>query len=189
MAGLGSMGLRQALANPQHSPALRRRLSPAQARLVACLADLVIPRTDTPGAIDAGVPEFMHTVLERWCTDTEFSVFAEGLSWLERAAGERYGGAFARCAEAEQTVLLHEAEVQARDWHRAHPEKVSADSLIGKTPIDEHIPFFTRLKELVTVGYYTSELAAQAVLVYLPIPMRYTGEASLADSAGKPYVW
>jgi hypothetical protein len=36
-----------------------RTLSPSEMDLVARLTDLVIPRTDTPGASDAGVPEFI----------------------------------------------------------------------------------------------------------------------------------
>ena len=189
VAGLSSAGLRQALASPTHTPRRRRRITADHAQLVTTLAELIIPRTDSPGAIDADVPGFMRAVLERWYTDTEFMVFIEGLASLDREAVQHHGCTFVHCLETQQIAVLQTSETKARDWHRAHPEIVSADSLIGKTPIDEHTPFFTRLKELVTVGYYTSEIGAQASMVYLPIPMRYSGEASLAESAGKAYVW
>ncbi len=45
------------------------------------------------------------------------------------------------------------------------------------------------LDELVVVGYYTSAVAAQSEMVYLPIPNAYRGEATLADSDGKQYIW
>lgn len=171
------------------APRPHRRLADTHQALLPVLAELIIPRTDTPGAIEAGVPAFMHEVLTTWLTDTEFAVFTEGLAWLDREAQTRHGRAFIRCTETEHVALLETTEVQARDWHRAHPVPVTTDSVTGKAPIDERTPFFTRLKEIVSVGYFTSEVATNATMVYLPIPMRYTGEASLAESGGKPYAW
>jgi hypothetical protein len=41
----------------------RRVLSPEEMKKVATLVDLIIPRTDTPGASDARVPEFIDRKL------------------------------------------------------------------------------------------------------------------------------
>ena len=36
-------------------------------------------------------------------------------------------------------------------------------------------PFFLRLKELTTTGYFTSEIGATKALAYLPVPGRFDG--------------
>jgi hypothetical protein len=43
------------------------------------------------------------------------------------------------------------------------------------------LPFYVKLKELTVLGYYTSELAAQSELVYLPVPGRYDGDFLFAE--------
>lgn len=193
LGGLSASGLANALAGKvdvaRSTRTVRRTLTREQLAMINTLSDLVIPRTDTPGAVDAGVPEFLEHIVSSWYTDTEFAVFVDGLAWLGRAARERFGRGYVACSAGEQTRLLEEMEVQARDYHRAHPAKVTTDSVMGKGAIDQHAPFFTKLKELVVVGYYTSELAATTEIIYLPVPMKYAGEATLAESGGKQYIW
>lgn len=157
--------------------------------MIAPLCDLVIPRTDTPGAVDVGVPAFVREVIANWLTDTEFSVFTQGLRALDGQAHKHYTRAFIQCSHAQQTALLTQAQARAHDYHRAHPAPATSDSLIDKTPLDPNTPFFTRLRELITVGYQTSETVVRTRMVYLPVPNRYEGEASIALSGGKQYAW
>ena len=42
-------------------------------------------------------------------------------------------------------------------------------------------PFFHKLKELVVVGYYTSEIGATQELRYDPMPMEYKGDIPLTE--------
>lgn len=188
LGGISASGLVRALTQAStEPPAVPRHLSEAQRAQIAVLAELVIPRTDTPGAIDAGVPAFIEQILTRWYTDTEYRIFMQGLDTLEQQALQRFGNAYAACSEAQQNLLLAEQEVHARDQQRLHPPPQA--SAADKPLIDQEAPFFSKLKELVVVGYYTSEVAAQSEMVYLPIPNAYRGEATLADSDGKQYIW
>ena len=56
----------------------------SEASLVAFLADTLIPRTDTPGAIDAGVPQLMDQLYREWASVSTPRV--QALQELEAAA-------------------------------------------------------------------------------------------------------
>ena len=71
---------------PRCKPA--RRSTPAQLALVGELAETILPRTDTPGALDAGVPAFIDRMLATWDTAEERDRFIRGLGEIEtRLAG------------------------------------------------------------------------------------------------------
>src|SRR5579859_5488780 len=56
-------------------------LTPAQMDWVSELADLIIPRSDTPGASDAGVPAFIDRTLAR--ESRKKTRFLEGMTQLD----------------------------------------------------------------------------------------------------------
>ena len=188
LGGISASGLVRALsARDEAAPPPSRSLSAAQRALIAALAEQVIPRTDTPGALDAGVPAFIEQIVASWYTDTEYRIFLQGLDSLEQQAVQQFGQPYVALPAAQQDALLAAQESQAFAERRAHPP--AEGSPADKPQIDEQAPFFIKLKELVVVGYYTSETAAQTEMVYLPIPNGYRGEASLAESDGKQYIW
>jgi hypothetical protein len=58
-----------------------RTLTPAEMKLLGRLSDIIIPRTDTPGASDAGVPE---TIDRRLAASPDLAAsFRRGLSLLD----------------------------------------------------------------------------------------------------------
>ena len=56
------------------------RLSEAQLKMIEILTELIIPETDTPGAIAAGVPAFIHQIVVDWYTESERAIFLGGLA-------------------------------------------------------------------------------------------------------------
>jgi hypothetical protein len=62
------------------APYQPRTLTPSEMEFAAILCDLIIPRTDTPGASDAGVPEFID---RRLSASPDLAVrFRRGLALL-----------------------------------------------------------------------------------------------------------
>lgn len=138
------------------------------------LAELIIPETDTPGAIAAGVPDFIELMVSDWYTDTERKVFFTGLQELGEHCQKNYNKEFNDCS--------HEEQVGALQWSEQESKKYSAkpSSPLSRA-IDEDSPFFTKIKELTVLGYYTSEVGAKQELRYNPMPMKYDGDLNFSD--------
>lgn len=131
-------------------------LAPVQRRLLAALAEHIIPQTDTPGAIAAGVPEFIELMLARGFTTADRERFLAGLAALERSSREQSGLAFLSLPVADQVSLLETLEESGK---------------AAATPEDPG--FFQVLKELTLIGYYTSEAGATLEARYVPMAGRY----------------
>ncbi len=123
------------------------------------VAETIIPRTDTPGAKDAEVGQFM-TVFVRDCyTPEQQKVFHQGLPQLNARAKQGYGSEFGALSEEHRLELVRTLDSEAK--------KVAA---AGGEP-----HYFTLLKQLTLFGFFTSEVGGTQVLRYMAIPGRYDG--------------
>lgn len=155
-------------------------LSSAQAETVATIADLIIPATDTPGARGAGVHEFVDLMLAEWMTPAERDHFLEGLSDVDRLARRRYRSDFVECSEEEQVELLTRLEKKAlKEQEKRRKAAGKRSRKAGKKKSveteEEPKPFFSHMKELTVVGYYTSEIGASEELNYVIVFDEYQG--------------
>ena len=150
------------------SSAANTCLDEGQRKLCTVLAELIIPTTDTPGAITAGVPAFVEMMVCDWYTATERKIFLNGLNALNKDCNDRHSVGFLEVSEKQQIMALRRQENLAAGYEA--PEDATS-FLIPKE--DEHAPFFDKLKELVVIGYYNSEVGAKQELIYNPMPMEY----------------
>src|ERR1700730_9968683 len=163
-----------------HVPAAHSALSAAQRSMTEQLAELIIPRTDTPGAIDAGVPVFIDQIVSGWYTAVERRIFLDGLADLDASCMREWGKPFTACDTQQQTHALEQAEAASA----AYRQKDSS-ARIRDMP-DEQSPFFHQLKLLTVLGYYTSEIGSQQELSYNPVPGRYEGDVDF-DKVGRQW--
>ena len=63
-----------------------RALDDGQRDLLSALVDQILPATDTPGAAEAGVPQFVDTMLADWYAPDERDRFLAGLDAVDRRA-------------------------------------------------------------------------------------------------------
>jgi len=115
-----------------------RTLNARQQAIVTQVADLVIPKTDTPGATDVKVPEFVDLIATEWMSDDERAAFLAGLNEID-------GKGFATLGRDQKAALLATLD-KARD------DKTGAGHAFG------------RLKALTVYGYFTSAAVQQDVL-------------------------
>lgn len=153
----------------------------SQRTSVNLLSDMIIPPTDTPGAVEAGVPDFIAMMVSEWYRPTEREIFFQGLAELDAFCDEQDGVPFHQASEATRAAALQAQQRAAADYRSKLPMKMSYQQ-----PTDEHSPFFNKLKELVVLGYYSSEVGATQEMAYLPMPGRYDGDYDFAK-VGRPW--
>jgi glucoside 3-dehydrogenase (cytochrome c) hitch-hiker subunit len=146
-----------------------RVLDPQQSELVATIADLIIPQTDTPGARAAGAHQFIDLALAEWMDDADRQRFLAGLADLDAQAGAAYGGGFLQCSPAQRTALLTALDENLA----AERDAARAGTAWRGRPAAPDRSFFQTMKRLTLVGYYTSEIGATQELHYQIIPGRY----------------
>jgi len=154
---------------------------------VATLAELIIPRTDTPGARDAKVHEFIDLMLAEWMQPAERLSFLTGLADVEERARKAHRASFVDCSEAQQTAILEELEDEARKELATAPRRAKKAERKARKRAEKGKetkvandtaalrPFFSHLKELTLVGYYTSELGATEELNHVIVFDEYEG--------------
>ena len=134
--------------------------------VVEVLSELILPATDTPGAIEAGVPNFVSNIVTKWYTDAERARFMQGLGTLQAASRARFSAGFVEITTEQQRQLLDQAALEAGAGGTA--------GIQARSTQDQR-PFFLMLRELVVLGYFTSEVGATQALSYNPVPGDYDG--------------
>lgn len=152
-----------------HALAGRRQSGPgtltaAEYAIVSQAAERIIPRTDTPGAADARVADFIDVMLTDWYDASDRERFRIGLRELDNAARKLAGAGFAKTSERQQAELL---ETFDRDLHMRRQA--------GDASVDDH--WFAMLKHLTVWGYYTSRPGIVEELRVEVMPGRYDGNA------------
>lgn len=122
----------------------------AQTKLLAEVADTIIPTTDTPGAKAAGAEQFIIRVMRDCYVWDDQEKFYAGLAKVEEESRKLHGKSFIDLDPALRHGLLEQAA-------RTHRE------------------FFITLKQLTVGGYFSSEIGATKALEYLPVPGRFEG--------------
>ena len=132
------------------SPGISTHLTPPRTRVMATLAEVIIPETDTPGASQAGVTEFVAALVDGWLDDDDRDLFLEGLDTVDPAARERFGADFADCTAEQQSEYVGELDAEVTRL-REDPD-ASASS-----------HFFHHVKRFTITAYFTSEVGLAAI--------------------------
>ncbi|MEO8020153.1 MAG: gluconate 2-dehydrogenase subunit 3 family protein [Pseudomonadota bacterium] len=145
----GAAALTRFARKPVTAAGLGPALSTEQFALLEQVCEVIIPTTDTPGAIVAGVPGFVREMLEEWGSATSRAEVSGVLEAIEQLAWSRFGAAF-----LELSVERRLEVVGAFDVDR-----------IGRQE-----PAYGKFKYLVLVGYYQSEVGATQELRFELVP-------------------
>ena len=150
-AGHAAVALQQAALPPP------RFFTKAELETIMRLADLIIPATDTPGAVAAGVPAYIDFVVTD--NDRLKKLYRDGLAWLDTQARKSGGKRFVDLGESKQvaimTPLCEEADQPERPREQAG------------------VAFFRAVKGMTADGFFTSKEG-------LVDALKYTGNTVLS---------
>lgn len=123
------------------------------------VAETILPRTDTPGARDAQVGAFIARYSAA-CHPAHVALLKRGITDMDSRMRSRGAGFLAADMKARTALLVEidrEARAQAKEAGGGEPH------------------YFTVMKQLTLLGFFTSEPGATRVARYRPVPGRYHG--------------
>lgn len=138
-------------------------LSKSQVKTLAEVVDIILPATDTPGAKELLVHQYVDKFIAECLKKEEQDKVIKGLDDINAKAGNDFAGA---SAEEQLTILTAYDKAAAKDGSH----------------------FFRRLKGLTIMGYFSSEIGQTKALQHIPVPGRYEGCVPLAE-AGEGRAW
>lgn len=142
-----------------------------QAAIMTALADVLIPRTDTSGALDAGVPAFIDAIMADVYPPDAQARFSAGFG--EFVAGSKASG-------GGKAFLDQDGEQR-----KASVRQALESALQGE---QEHKPFILVARELTLLGFFTSRVGITENMDYVPVPTAYHGCVPLSQMK-KPVYW
>ena len=145
------------------------------------IGDTIIPTTDTPGAKATKIGEFMKTMVTDCYNKDQQDVFYKGMSQMNEACEKVNGKSFVDCTPEQRKSFLMTLEKEAKDYNilRDDKEKVSRENA-RKTNSPDFVMapshYYSMMKQLTLLGYFTSEIGSTQALRLLPVPGKYIGD-------------
>jgi gluconate 2-dehydrogenase gamma chain len=138
-------------------------LSAHEGEVVTAIADLIIPKTNTSGALDAGVPKFIDAALAAVYKPEDQKRFKDGCAAFDAASKSANGKDFLGQEPAARAAFLQQQLTAA----------LEADA-------DEK-PFVLMARELTLLGFFSSEVGITENMEYVPVPTAYHGCVPLSE--------
>ena len=144
------------------------------------VGETIIPATNTPGAKAAKVGECMKTIVTDCYTEAQQKVFTEGMAGLDEACKKLNGKTFMDCTAEQRKAFLITLEKEAKEFNKQRDEKDKAAKEKARLEMDPNYVgspshYYTMMKQLTLMGYFTSEIGCKQALRFLPIPGKYDG--------------
>jgi Gluconate 2-dehydrogenase subunit 3 len=157
--------------SPTHATGgLNFSLTDIQRKIVAEVAEMIIPKTTTAGAKDAGVPAFIEMMLKDCYAQPEHLSFMEGVMALEQDK-------FLDMDTPTRTARLKKLEADTKNTMKLREVKQTKsgdnDDKEEMKAAPKGLPFWRLVKELTLLGYFTSEIGIRDSYEYVQIPSKF----------------
>ncbi|HWK02888.1 MAG TPA: gluconate 2-dehydrogenase subunit 3 family protein [Puia sp.] len=151
-----------------------------QEKLLAELAETIIPATSTPGAKDVSAHLFALKMLDDCYSKGDQQKFLKGLQQLDETARTTTGQSFLKCTPAQRDALVSGIE------NRITAGKGAVSSISGPhSSVSELDFFYSVMKRQTILAYSSSQFFLTKIHVYELVPGRYHGCVPVKNIPGK----
>lgn len=144
-----------------------------EAKTISSLIDFILPRTDTPGALDVNADVFIDKVIAQTYDEKGQQHMRNEISTFNEKCKENFGSVFSALNDSQKTELLQTAEKSSGKINRG-----VWGTAVGE---QEAVGFYRAIKSMAIWAYFTSEEVGKKVLNYDPIPGKYDGCMPLSE--------
>ena len=148
-----------------------------EAKTIASLIDMILPRTDTPGGLDVKSDIFIDRVIAKTYDKLGQENIRAEIAAFNENCKSKYGDVFYDLSVADKTSVLNEAEKNSGKFG-------SGVWGTGVGP-QETIGFYRSMKSMAIWAYFTAEEIGENVLSYDPIPGKYEPCKPLSEVGNK----
>lgn len=149
------------------------------------IGETILPQTATPGAKAANVGQFMTVMVNDCYEEADQKAFHEGMKKLNEASKKKFDKTFIESTPQQRHELLVEQDKEAKEYQKKVSDFNTAENKKERAETDkgnlnyrkQHMAphYFTMMKQLTLLGFFTSEIGMTKVLDYKPVPGRYDG--------------
>ncbi|KAA3634423.1 MAG: gluconate 2-dehydrogenase subunit 3 family protein [Bacteroidetes bacterium] len=144
--------------------------------LITNLVDIILPASDTPGAIDVDVPQFLDLVLKEVATPEEQEHFNKGVDIFDKRFEERFGVSSSKGEKAQFEAMLDQYFNKSEEEQEAIFEQMELWSEAGNKLEEFYLYMFLIFTRHYTLfGYFNSKQVGTQVLDYNPYPGSFEG--------------
>lgn len=150
--------------------------TPQEAAQMEKICEAIAPKTDTPGALEAGVPNHIDQAYAVLIKENEANYFKRGLAVFVKHFDEEQEVSFNKATTEQLTDVIN-------SYFRKYNDNPEILNNYRRTFADEgektdefvEAHFVTTVVDATFSSYFTSELVGETVMAYDPIPVKYEG--------------
>ena len=150
------------------------------------VAETIFPKTSTPGAKEAKVGQFMTVMVNDCYTEEDQKAFRDGLAATNAACDKMHGHGFMKASPEQRKAVLvsfekdvNDHQEKRRDFMKEQDDlekkaQANGDTNFKRKTMSAH--YFTMMKQLTILGYFTSKEGRTGATRYEPVPGKYIGD-------------
>ena len=138
---------------------------------LSAIADTIVPKGASVGALDAEVPKKFEDLMRDWASEETRGKLIGAIDGIDKAATTSSGRRFADLGPDARLELLNAHDAAALKTRTLSKEEQEARSIMdGPAYVD---PGYAKLRELIILLFYYSEPALTQELTYVHTPGRW----------------